>query len=66
VQGSYPVAGASAPYEATTNVGRRNESLLILFTATTNLSDAIVRVALPLVTLQITQSPAVVTAVATD
>jgi MFS family permease len=65
VQGSYPVAGASAPYEATTNVGRRNESLLILFTATTNLSDAIVRVALPLVTLQITQSPAVVTAVAT-
>lgn len=41
----------------------RNEWLLILFTGTTNTADAIARVALPLLAVSITRSPALIAAV---
>lgn len=42
----------------------RNEWLLVSFTALTNTADAVTRVALPLLTLQLTRSPALVATVA--
>ncbi|GAB3157506.1 MFS transporter [Micromonospora sonneratiae] len=44
--------------------GRRNEWLLVSFTGSTSVADAIGTVALPVLTLQFTQSPMVITAVA--
>jgi MFS family permease len=44
--------------------GRRNEWLLVVFTGTTNIADAVARIALPLLAAQISRSPIVVTAVA--
>lgn len=44
--------------------GKRNEWLLVLFTGSTNIADAATRVALPLLTVQISRSPIVVTGVA--
>jgi MFS family permease len=44
--------------------GRRNEWLLVTFTGSTNLADAVIRVALPLLALQVTHSPLAITAVA--
>lgn len=46
-------------------VAQRNEWLLVVFTATTNLADAVTRVALPLLAASITRSPALVAGVAT-
>jgi MFS family permease len=43
---------------------RRNEWLLISFTGTTNTADAVMRVALPLLATTITDSPALIAAVA--
>jgi MFS family permease len=43
--------------------GPRNEWLLVAFAGTTNIADAVTRVALPLLALRYTQSPAVVTGV---
>lgn len=43
----------------------RNEWLLIVFTATTNLADAVIRIALPLLAATLTRSPALVAGVAT-
>ncbi|BCJ67430.1 MFS transporter [Polymorphospora rubra] len=44
--------------------GRRNEWTLVFFTGTTNIADAVARIALPLLAAQISRSPIVVTAVA--
>lgn len=44
--------------------GRRNEWLLVSFTAVTNTADAVTKVALPLLAVELTRSPAVVAAVA--
>jgi MFS family permease len=52
-----PAASAPVP-------GRRNEWLLVLFTATTNTADAVIKIALPLLAVRLTRSPAVVAAVA--
>lgn len=41
----------------------RNEWLLVVFTATTNIADAVTRVALPLLALEITGSPALISLV---
>ncbi|HET8681735.1 MAG TPA: MFS transporter [Micromonosporaceae bacterium] len=46
-------------------VGRRNEWLLVIFTAATNTTDAITKVALPLLAAQLTSSPALVAGVLT-
>jgi MFS family permease len=43
---------------------RRNERLLILFTGTTNTADAVARVSLPLLAVQLTRSPALIAGVA--
>lgn len=43
----------------------RNEWLLVVFTATTNLADAVTRIALPLLAASLTRSPALVAGVAT-
>jgi MFS family permease len=43
--------------------GRRNEWLLVAFTGTTNTADAIARVALPLLAVSVTRSPALIAAV---
>jgi len=45
-------------------VGLRNEWLLVVFTALTNTADAVTKVALPLLVVQLTRSPVVVTGVA--
>jgi MFS family permease len=42
----------------------RNEWLLVTFTATTNIADAVTRVALPLLAVQLTSSPALIAMVA--
>jgi len=79
VKGSYPVEvereettsaeprpalrDSGRPRELGANEGRRNEWLLISFAASTNLADAVTRVTLPLLTLQLTRSPGAVTAV---
>lgn len=42
----------------------RNEWLLVTFTATTNVADAVTRVALPLLAVQLTNSPALIALVA--
>jgi MFS family permease len=52
---------AAAPEQAST---RRNEWLLVLFTGTTNSADAVMRVALPLLAVRLTNSPALVAGVA--
>lgn len=44
--------------------GMRNEWLLVSFAASTNIADAVMRVALPLLALQVTRSPLAITAVA--
>lgn len=44
--------------------GKRNEWLLVSFTGSTSIADAIGTVALPVLTLQFTQSPIVITTVA--
>jgi MFS family permease len=44
--------------------GRRNEWLLVLFTGSTNIADAVTRIALPLLALEVTRSPFAITAVA--
>lgn len=54
----------NSPDELRPATARRNEWLLVAFTGTTNIADAVTRVALPLLTVGITTSPAVVTAVA--
>ncbi len=43
---------------------RRNEWLLVVFTATTNLGDAVTRVTLPLLAVRLTHSPALIALVA--
>ena len=43
---------------------RRNEWLLVVFTATTNLADAVTRVTLPLLAVRLTHSPALISLVA--
>jgi MFS family permease len=43
---------------------RRNEWLLVVFTGTTNLADAVTKVALPLLAVRLTKSPALVSGVA--
>jgi MFS family permease len=47
-----------------TTTGRRNEWLLVSFTGSTNVADAVTRVSLPLLTLRLTHSPIVVSGVA--
>ncbi|AHH99599.1 MFS transporter [Kutzneria viridogrisea] len=47
----------------TAEVGRRNEWLLVLFTGTTNIADAVTKVVLPLLAVQLTSSPALVSGV---
>jgi MFS family permease len=42
----------------------RNEWLLVVFTASTNIADAVTRVALPLLAVQLTRSPALIALVA--
>ncbi len=54
----------NSPDELRPATARRNEWLLVAFTGTTNIADAVTRVALPLLTVGITTSPIVVTAVA--
>jgi MFS family permease len=54
----------SSPGEANLPTGRRNEWLLVSFTGSTNCADAVMRVALPLLTLRLTRSPIVVAGVA--
>jgi len=44
--------------------GRRDEWLLVVFTGTTNLADAVTKVALPLLAVRLTDSPALVAGVA--
>jgi MFS family permease len=44
--------------------GRRDEWLLVVFTGTTNLADAVTKVALPLLAVRLTDSPALVSGVA--
>jgi MFS family permease len=56
-------AGLSLQDAVEPQTGRRNELLLVSFAGTTNVADAVTRVALPLLTLELTRSPAVVTAV---
>jgi MFS family permease len=56
-------AGLSPQDAVEPQTGRRNELLLVSFAGTTNVADAVTRVALPLLTLELTRSPAVVTAV---
>lgn len=43
---------------------RRNEWLLVVFTATTNLADAVTRVTLPLLAVRLTHSPVLISLVA--
>jgi MFS family permease len=43
---------------------RRNEGLLVTFTVATNLADAVTKVALPLLAVRLTDSPALIAAVA--
>jgi MFS family permease len=45
--------------------GQRNEVLLVSFTATTNLADAVIKVVLPLLAVRLSHSPIVVSTVAT-
>lgn len=47
-----------------TGVARRNEWLLVAFTATTNIADAVTKVALPLLAVRLTHSPVLVSGVA--
>ncbi|HYQ66124.1 MFS transporter [Actinophytocola sp.] len=56
-----PAAGTAATRPASS---RRNEWLLISFTGTTNTADAVMRVALPLLATTVTDSPALIAAVA--
>ncbi len=56
-------AGPSLQDAVEPETGRRNELLLVSFAGTTNVADAVTRVALPLLTLELTRSPVVVTAV---
>src|SRR5918999_1826491 len=56
---------AEAPTTETKTAAGRNEWLLVVFTATTNLADAVTRIALPLLAASLTRSPALVAGVAT-
>jgi MFS family permease len=67
------MSGSSSPGSATADQPvrtpdvappRRNERLLILFTGTTNTADAVARVTLPLLAVQLTHSPALIAGVA--
>ncbi|MFJ6103101.1 MFS transporter [Streptomyces sp. NPDC092359] len=56
--------GASTPGPcAPPDPGRRNTAVLVGFTAATNLADGVMKMALPLLAAQLTDSPAQVTAV---
>ncbi len=46
------------------DTGRRNESLLVMFTGATNIADGVTKVALPLLAVRLSHSPLVVTTVA--
>ncbi|MFI5844844.1 MFS transporter [Catenuloplanes sp. NPDC051500] len=58
------VATAQPTVQADPPAARRNEWILVVFTGTTNLADAVARIALPLLAAQISRSPVVVAAVA--
>ncbi|MEV5654500.1 MFS transporter [Streptomyces sp. NPDC052291] len=49
--------------DAGADSGRRNTTVLVAFTAATNLADGVMKMALPLLAAQLTRSPAQVTAV---
>ncbi|WP_052398144.1 MFS transporter [Streptomyces sp. NRRL F-5123] len=56
--------GAPTPRDRSpADPGRRNTALLVGFTATTNLADGVMKMALPVLATQLTGSPAQVTAV---
>jgi hypothetical protein len=57
------VGGRQVTEEATPRAGR-NEWLLVAFTATTNVADAVTRVALPLLAVRLTRSPVLISLVA--
>ncbi|WP_028568946.1 MFS transporter [Salinispora tropica] len=58
------MATAQPKLQADPHGARRNEWILVVFTGTTNIADAVARIALPLLAAQISRSPIVVTAVA--
>ncbi|SCL54461.1 MFS transporter [Micromonospora peucetia] len=58
------MATAQTTVQADPPGARRNEWILVIFTGTTNIADAVARIALPLLAAQISRSPVVVTAVA--
>lgn len=59
-----PMAAVEPTTRTRQTAGSRNEWLLVLFTGTTNIADAVTKVALPLLAVQLTKSPVLVTGVA--
>ncbi|TCO60710.1 MFS transporter [Actinocrispum wychmicini] len=59
-----PQTASSQEHDPPKVRANRNEWLLVTFTATTNVADAVTRVALPLLAVQLTHSPALIALVA--